>query len=93
MRELPEASVELVVLGAIIRAAEKQCPGFADDVVGMLENEAVRAEVVQLRGVRMEVETRRKFVLASTWANAVRRTTLAVEASRRKVPFWKRPPR
>lgn len=84
MSELPPLSVEFLVVAAFAKAAERRLPGITEEALADLEDEALRAEVIRLRGPRMAPEVRDKFESAVAWVTALR----LIDRGNRKSRPW-----
>lgn len=84
--ELPPPSVGLTVLAHTIRLLEEDRPGFTDRLLATLEDEAMKTEVIRLRGPSVAPEVRRVHRDAVAWLSMVRLAALARIARLRPRP-------
>lgn len=70
--KLPEPSTELVLMGALLRALDLRHEGLLDELLDTLGDEAVKAEVIRLRGPRLEPQMKQHLADARFWLATMR---------------------
>ena len=69
---LPPQTVEMILVGNLIRVLERKCPGVLDEWLESIEDERLQSEVVRLRGPRAEPTVIANFTKAAAWAAHIR---------------------
>lgn len=74
---LPRPSVELMVIGHLAAALEKEIPGLMDTWLESLEDEAIQRDIIRLRAPREAPEVTEVRRQAICWVDKVRLVTLS----------------